>query len=411
MSKSHWLVCMALAAGLLISAPTLAQEGLTYYPMLVAGDPAGTPPDSPTGRIIDNTDTGSPFAGVGSVQKNSIIVGTAAPITPWRVLTAAHLFDTNNNGVLDADPGIYSFTLNYGGDLTSVHTAVDVQLNPDFTGFGNPAVNDDLAVVTLELPIPTGVPIYEIWPSVLGTGARLELVGYGKSGYGTSGYTTSASSITKRLGANKMDNRANDDEGSGLYEVWRGDFDGPTSSSNKYGGSSPANLTLGNDVETTLGQGDSGGPGFYYNSGEDQYYMASVNTFIFSFGAAPEPPLFGSGMGGILIHPYLSWINTVLSDPIEAPGDVNGDFFVNSDDLVRILSFWGATDGLRENGDLNGDSLVGADDYVEVLTYWGTIWPAEPAEPVGQLSAIPEPVTLCLLALGLAGMLLRGRSR
>ena len=122
-------------------------------------------------------------------------------------------------------------------------------------------------------------------------------------------------------------------------------------------------------------------------------------------------PVFGSGLGGVLIHPYISWINTVLSEPIEALGDVNGDLFVNSDDLVRILTYWGETDGIREHGDLNEDGLIGADDYVEVLTYWGTMWPAGPAEPVSEFSSIPEPTTLCLLALGIAGMLIRGRNK
>ena len=80
------------------------------------------------------------------------------------------------------------------------------------------------------------------------------------------------------------------------------------------------------------------------------------------------------------------------------PGDVNGDWFVASDDLVTVLTWWGRTGMDRQHGDLTGEGFVGVDDYVEVLTYWGTGTPPEPT---------PEPGTLGLLLMGGAILLRR----
>ena len=82
-------------------------------------------------------------------------------------------------------------------------------------------------------------------------------------------------------------------------------------------------------------------------------------------------------------------------------GDVTKDGFVGADDLVRILTYWGASgpsvtwdmgDCAPYNDGINtGDHFIGSDDYVEVLTFWGASYPTEP---------IPEPATLGLLLLG-----------
>lgn len=69
-------------------------------------------------------------------------------------------------------------------------------------------------------------------------------------------------------------------------------------------------------------------------------------------------------------------------------GDASGDGFVGADDLVCILSHWGASgpDVTWYMGDIApygdgsnpGDDFVGADDYVDVLTYWGSSYPWPP---------------------------------
>ena len=79
------------------------------------------------------------------------------------------------------------------------------------------------------------------------------------------------------------------------------------------------------------------------------------------------------------------------------PGDATCDNSVNSDDLVRILTNWGASGPAVswEMGDVSpntdGDNFIGVDDYVEVLTYWGSGTPPEP---------VPEPAVVALVLFG-----------
>jgi hypothetical protein len=194
-----------------------------------------------------------------------------------------------------------------GGNLTHGLDAAQLFINPEFTGFGRPSVNDDLAVIKLNSPLPGTIPIYPLYTGSL-AGKTLLLVGYGQSGDGVNGYTVNASFAVKRKGENVVDAfYAEDDPGGGggnevlRNEVFRFDFDGPT------GNGSFGGPTLGNARETTLGGGDSGGPSFVLNGGA--YEIAGVNTFTQGFSA----PRFGSLGGGIAVPAYASWIQSILS--------------------------------------------------------------------------------------------------
>ncbi|MCK4851075.1 MAG: trypsin-like serine protease, partial [Phycisphaerae bacterium] len=336
-----------------------------------------------------------PFAGVGSVRADvgsSTWLGSGTPISRWHVLTAGHVVDINDDGSADEDADHYSFNLNFGSDYSSTHTASAVSVHPHFTGFNNPSVNDDLAILTLSNPIPEEVPIYDLWRTPLSTpGQTVALVGYGRSGDGVNGYTTDASWTIKRLGYNNVDDSDPDDEGSGAAEVWEADFDGPTDKTNRIG-----ETTLGNDLETTLGGGDSGGPGFILDG--DQYFLATVNTFTFRFHPRFKTPKFGSGLGGILVPAYTDWIDSVLAELLPLPGDVDGDGWVSDADLSIVIDNWGQSELGRAFGDLNDNGVVDGPDYSEVLSYWNP-----PSEPPAE--AIPEPATLLLLALGGSALL------
>ena len=120
------------------------------------------------------------------------------------------------------------------------------------------------------------------------------------------------------MGYNRTDMYMNDDEYEGPYppppearEVWRFDFDGPTAETNLWGVEFPYFGTLGNELETTLGGGDSGGPAFI-DDGAGGLEVFGINTYGFS-GVAPVP-LFGSGGGGMVVAPYVDWINSVVGD-------------------------------------------------------------------------------------------------
>jgi hypothetical protein len=278
-----------------------------FQPMVIAGSPKVAPGDSTDQRVDPNT-TSSPFAGVGSIQvqtKATSFIGTGTVIGKRSVLTAAHVVDLNNDGKVDrrdGAQGVY-FILNVGGDQTAKIAVTGFNIAPDFSGFGHPAVNDDLAVLTLAEDVPDGVPIYQLATSELEAGTVLTMVGYGRAGDGLRGYTTTASPSVKRVGENTADAfYGQDDKGRPeANEVFRFDFDGPT-------GKGPmGGPTLGNDKETQLGGGDSGGPAFSVGDG-GQLTLVGVTSFTQGANA----PRFGSMGGGANLYAYQSFLWSAL---------------------------------------------------------------------------------------------------
>lgn len=313
-----------LAIGVAASAATLqvfGAAGLTAgigsqlgqaNPTIVAGDPAGSPPDSPANRVDPNT-TSSRFAGIGSIWSSIAsgpsagnYIGSGTPISPYHILTAGHVVDTDDNGIVDPS-GTFNFFLNYGADLSHMITAASVTIHPDFAGFGvGGAINDDLAIITLSSPLPVGVPIYSI-AAIPADYYTLTLVGYGTSGDGIGGYGVNPDFTVKRSGLNNLEVIDFDDESgyhpSSAVELYGFDFE----NSADVGGTDVFGLpySYGNDLETVIGGGDSGGPAFVEDAGGN-LYLAGVNTFGIGDGS------FGSVGGGIWLESYLPWIQDVV---------------------------------------------------------------------------------------------------
>jgi len=283
--------------------------------LILAGDPNGTPPDSPSQRVDPNA-TESDWAGVGSLDIGGRFLCSATAIDPQHVLTAAHCLDTDDDGNSDFEPEEVSFHLNYGTDLSHTIGAASLHIHPDFTGFNNPSINDDLAVIKLQTALPNGMPVYDIHSRPLTSGNALTMVGYGTTGDGVSGYQFgTASFTTKRFGENSADLFGSDDEGSGAMEITAWDFDGPPA---MHGSGPTGGPTLGNDIETQIGPGDSGGPSFVNEDGT--WKLAAVNTFGGQFEDWPAPDgRFTSAGGGIALAPYSEWIDSIVH-PNSTPG-------------------------------------------------------------------------------------------
>src|SRR6476619_6896830 len=87
------LVCERLESRCVLSA----LAGGEFHAVIVAGDPTGTPADSPANRVDADTAT-SPFAGVGSIEIDSrrgTFICTGTPFDATHVLTAGHCVDLN----------------------------------------------------------------------------------------------------------------------------------------------------------------------------------------------------------------------------------------------------------------------------------------------------------------------------
>lgn len=278
-----------------------------------AGSATGTPPDFPSARVDPNDGTAR-FPGVGSFEVVHPTLGTficsGSVLTDTHILTAGHCFDQDNDGL--PDPGITTssvFNLNDGSDLSATRSVSTVDIHPDFGGFVGSGANDDIAIVTLGSSVPVGTTKYSLRASGMTSGEIIEMVGYGVSGHGdVGGIEVLPDFSVKRSGINAAELFVLDDEGSGEEELFFYDFDGPTGTGFLGG------PTLGNDLETVVRGGDSGGPAFVDVAGEN--VIAGINTFEFVLPPTTPPTgEFGVLGGGVILDaPQVAWIAGVASD-------------------------------------------------------------------------------------------------
>ena len=197
-------------------------------------------------------------------------------------------------------------------------------------------------------------------------------------------------------------------------------FDSYVSTGYPADGEQPANTTLAGaavdiagssgvqtftDQNIDLAWGPTGGT----QTGDGLFHIARVTLADTATGAWT----LKGWQGGYPDAAEISGTIVAGSVIVRNRGDVTGEGFVGADDLVAILTNWGASGAgvTWEMGDIApygdgsdpGDDFIGADDYVEVLTFWGTTYPPEPGE------AVPEPAALGLLLVGALMGILRRR--
>jgi hypothetical protein len=352
-----------LAALVILLAAGVSGAGADIRPTIMAGDRFGEPPDWPDDRIDPNLPS-SRYGGVVSLQFGGTGVSSGIVISPYHILTAAHSFDSDYDGENDHGRNV-TVNFNLDGDLSQVIEPPfirEVDLHPDFTGFNQPSVLDDLAIISMHWPLDDDVPMYDVFRGEPSPADRVELVGYGRSGDGKWGYSLPSSPTVKRRGSNTIDAWLIDDEGTGIRQGYEYDFDGPDGNG-PMGGSS-----LGNEIETIHGPGDSGGPAFIDVAGELQVY--GVNTYVRE-GAGD----FGTIGGGQLVTGYVSWIDSFLAQTSHIDGDINWDGLVDERDLTIFLpTFDGMAGqpGYAPGSDFNRDGLVNLSDLGVLLGNLGT---------------------------------------
>ena len=268
---------------------------------ILAGDESALPPDSPAARL-DPLGRSSPFNAVGSlaiISGGFSYKGSATAISPNWILTAGHNLDLNDNGSPDV-----GLSINFNLPGFGVFSASAFFTCPGFTGFGNPSIQRDLGLLHLATPLPDGI-FYPSLRGVIQVGDQATLVGFGRSGYGNYGYTTSATLTDRRVGYNVVEAFTTDDLGGGFPALFRYDFDSPDTFG-LTGGS------LGNNLETLIGPGDSGGPLLLFNG--SGYSIAGVNTFTEGYGGR-----FEDIGGGVVLEPYLGWIGATTGLAVPEP--------------------------------------------------------------------------------------------
>ncbi len=267
---------------------------------IMAGSETGLPADSPLGRL-DPPGPTSIFNAVGALEIHSggfSYKGSATAISSHWVLTAGHNLDLNDDGLADA-----ALSINFNLPGFGTYSASAFYTCPGFTGFGAPSVQRDLGLLYFTDTLPAGL----LFPGFSGLqlGDKVALVGFGRSGYGNYGYTTDASFTNRRIGYNVVDSFTKDDQGLGFSSVFRYDFDSPDTTGLPGG-------SLGNNLESLIGAGDSGGP-LLVQIG-NSYAIAGVSTFTEGYGGR-----FGDIGGGIVIAPYLDWISATTGLQVPEP--------------------------------------------------------------------------------------------
>ena len=326
---------------------TLVGE-VAYDLLMMAGskDKASVPAgDSPAARVDANSDS-SPYYGVPSLWVPSTggnVVCTGVAIGDRTILTAGHCMDFNGSGASNGtglDPKTVEVHFNGSARTSTKILAESISLVAEYSG--KPSIYDDIAIIKLAADIPAGAPRYSLLPDgivdPMKYDFRIDFVGYGASGYGaassgtTAGFTITENLTTKRVGANLVEGGLTNDEknGDAAYnnrtEIFRYDFEATVSGPRVddppafgsptyewYDGNPSHNLTgsavtLGNNVESMPGPGDSGGPVFVTDA-SGNLFLAGLTTFR-SRGLASVDGGFGSLAGGVWLPSYLKWIES-----------------------------------------------------------------------------------------------------
>jgi len=183
-------------------------------------------------------------------------------------------------------------------------------------------------------------------------------------------------------------------------------FDVADSSDNGYegpseGGDSSFHFTPTKDLKFTITTaGDYSAAYFTYRQGEIYPVVGgsiASHEGILNAGTRYYWNAFGTNGRG---HSgsAMTQVTLIPKDLTTVIGDTNYDLIVNGQDIAQIASAWMAT-GFNE-ADTNGDGIVNGQDIALVASNWLATAPPN----VATATAVPEPSTLALAAVGLLSL-------
>jgi len=197
----------------------------------------------------------------------------------------------------------------------------------------------------------------------------------------------------------------------------------------------PANIDGSNNTTVVLDLGtatSTTAPSSVVTVNGIQYNSFNLGTLTFTTsaaaasGASTTISVVPRTTTGIVVEPHKAFISSTFSTFNTADGssfalnaaavatlvgDVNGDGIVNQLDLNIINGHWQATGVGFANGDINGDGIVNQLDLNLVNGNWQAHLAELESSSSLSLAAVPEPVSMGLLAVGGSIAMLKRRRR
>jgi len=301
----------------------IADTYIVPFGFSATGAPAVPPPSAYDGvaQLIVTSTLGGSF------------IGSSVLIADQWLLTAAHMLDTNVDGVQDVPAGNISVTFQVPSG-TYVMGASAAIMNPAWIGFvaGNNLYGNDIALIQLNGTAPAGAQRYGLYTGSGEVGPVAPIqdhAGYGNTG--TSGNTGAINGTygTRRWGQNTYD-------GLNLFGPYfpgtpantqlNYDFDNGLAANDAAGVIFGINhLGLGFPNESLIAGGDSGGPAFING------LIAGIHSYGLTFSGQGAPDIdggtlnssFGEFAGDTRVSQYVGWIQATTATAVPEPATLS----------------------------------------------------------------------------------------